>query len=817
MSDLVAGKIIVGKSGAIQVEAVSKKGKSILLSVPEKELSAELTQMKKEKAASLAGMEVEYVPVGGQPTKVRKKGSQWKEPVVEAPTKKGKEYGGQGYAKQSAPVAPPPPKTFHNPYNFIPAPPRKTDDPDLGDGKPAGHDRYRPNLWSGRIAVSLTTETPLLLPDAARATEHDGHKTFHVRIGPDKRPYLPPTTIKGMLRSAYEAVTNSRMGIFHGHEDRLAYRMIAQDGLKMVPARIENGRIVLLTGTSGMNGDGSPNGPMYAAWLGKYAFRQGTWNGEDKHGREVWAYITPWHYRREAKSGKATEFDFWNVANLRQEGCGQPTGVPSLKEKEWKNANLIGELGRWVKGWVCITNRNIDRKHDERVFFVDGTPRTFSLTDGLRKAWKELIKNCQEAHKKEIAKGQNGPPALSNSVWSRHVTGGAAERGLENGTLCYAEMQNGTVVALYPVMISRKLFGADPDLLLSDSLKPARVDGQLSPADRVFGWVNQDGSGAWRGQVRVGPVTCETEDAIEEFEGNGLPLAILGEPKPQQARFCAAADKHGGAQSDKITKEQAAYAPGKGLRGRKVYPHHAVLDNLSPEQKEAFWQDNGGRVETIPIGGQNLYREWLRLEFDKKDGGKSRRDDQNRSILGWVKPKAEFVFGIHVTNLSAVELGALIWLFRLPENHVHRLGGGKPLGFGSVRLKIESLDLKDGAGWNGYYRSLASDTPVQGESIRSVQKAQSVIDAFRRAVSRAYGGGKPFEEVGFIKAFNKMAEGFKKPVHYPRSTQAPTSEGEAFKWFVENEKVKNNAVVHGYALPPLENDRGLPILEESKK
>lgn len=109
---------------------------------------------------------------------------------------------------------------FHNPYNFVPALPRKTDDPELGDHKPVGHGRYLPDHWSGRIAVKLTTVTPLLIPDAAEMTEDNDHKTYPVRLGADGKPYLPPTSIKGMLRSAYEAVTNSRLSVFEKHDLR---------------------------------------------------------------------------------------------------------------------------------------------------------------------------------------------------------------------------------------------------------------------------------------------------------------------------------------------------------------------------------------------------------------------------------------------------------------------------------------------------------------------------------------------------------------------------------------------------------------------
>ena len=86
-----------------------------------------------------------------------------------------------------------------------------------------------------------------------------------------------------------------------------------------------------------------------------------------------------------------------------------------------------------------------------------------------------------------------------------------------------------------------------------------------------------------------------------------------------------------------------------------------------------------------------------------------RRDRQNRSIKAWVKPKVKFEFDIDVINLSQVELGALLWLLDMPSGHYHRLGGGKPLGFGSVRLKVVSADLDVGENWGKRYTTFVYD------------------------------------------------------------------------------------------------------------
>ena len=97
------------------------------------------------------------------------------------------------------------------------------------------------------------------------------------------------------------------------------------------------------------------------------------------------------------------------------------------------------------------------------------------------------------------------------------------------------------VISLRPYRTARALYPKSPLDLLPEKLRPAKDIKKLSPADRVFGWVNQDASTndphpAYRGHVRVGPVICHTENAIERFR-TPVVLAILGQPKPQQGRF----------------------------------------------------------------------------------------------------------------------------------------------------------------------------------------------------------------------------------------------------------------------------------------
>jgi hypothetical protein len=437
---------------------------------------------------------------------------------------------------------------------------------------------------------------------------------------------------------------------------------------------------------------------------------------------------------------------------------------------------------------------------NERVFIENQDNELIIVTDQHKALWEQLINNYQETHKKDLEergdKGQSPTHYLGDkpgeTAWSRHIWH-ESEKEFKEGTICYVGFDDSEIIAIQPVTISRRLYNILPKELLDITLKPASSIDELSPSDRVFGWVkqngdnrnNQKGATSYKGNLRIFNVTCESDDPIESFGEQGFPLAILGKPNEQQARFYQAKDKQG-TPWDSVDKEQMYSKKEQGLRGRKVYPHHHGL----PDE---HWQ-NPEIHRKEPNNGH--YQEY------RQPSGEDEKTDQNRSIQAWVKPGVTFSFTIDIINLSQVELGALLWLLSLEDNYYHRLGGAKPLGFGSVKLSInwEKTDLRTGQGWKQYYSSLVSILSPDS------QEALSSIELFRQAVEAAYGNGKKFEQVSFIKAFSVMAQGFedKLPIHYPRITP----DGKVFDWFVENERVEVGLKL---SLPSLVEDKGLPI------
>jgi len=847
--------VVVEKKKILQVKFTNRKGNEVKLSIREAELSQELTQRKSTAIGELNGLIVDLeVGNDGQPRQVREQGKPWQAPSKLSSLGNRAPSQNRRSSEQNRAGTSVVPGDFHNPYNFIPALPRQhlSADHPLGDSTPVGHGIYHPDRWSGTIAVELTTMTPLLIPDAAKAEAiNDEHKIYPIRVGPDGRPYLPSTSIKGMLRSAYEAITNSRLSIFEKHSDRLAYRAPAEGKSNQYtyPARVEqrNNQLYLRILAAPDLLDKAGKLPRYRTKAQAKELDKGesnlalTYEGNSdlpKHGDSVWVRL---NLQQNDEANLPSEI----LKNLkvglkpRNGSVKLPKAVVTRIRKREPNSPPPGQ-GDWHKGWVYVTGANISGKRYERVFIEHDDDSFIPVNENMKTLWKDLILDYQKQHKRDLEKRQEARPKPQQpqdylgdepgkTGWSTYIYQAGIEV-LDAGTLCYVELKTALedsrltsdqVKGIFPVVLSRRLYTSNPEDLLDQSLKPARSRAELSPVDRVFGWVNQNGKGAYKGNLRIGSVQCLTKEWREDFGGTGLPLAILGQPKPQQARFYIAKDQQG-TPLDNGTSKANGYQTSQKLRGRKVYAHHRGLPS-------DYWHDPlGDRTQQSQNG---FYQEFRRPKLlEKPDPNKPKRrnvqlqyreqqDDQNRSIQAWVKPTVTFQFTINVTNLSQVELGALLWLLSLPDDHYHRLGAGKPLGFGSVRLAIcwSQTVLRMGRDWQKFYLSF-DKTAANPADVETIAKA--AISTYCTTFEQAYGQGKPFAEIPIIRAFYQCAKGFEdgKPIHYPRARQQsgtdsvpPHPEGKAFEWFVANDRVGGPKV----SLPALWDDHGLPLLDKS--
>lgn len=149
----------------------------------------------------------------------------------------------------------------------------------------------------------------------------------------------------------------------------------------------------------------------------------------------------------------------------------------------------------------------------------------------------------------------------------------------------------------------------------------------------------------------------------------------------------------------RIFVEDAKLAPGqKGVLQHEAVPK--ILSSPKPTTFQHYLVQTSDNVKELLhhnddtcIRGNKWYwhntmagfnaQTWQDLEVSIDSVGIS--DTQHTKIKP-VKPSTKFVGRIRFENLSAVELGALLFVLKLPCGCAHKLGMGKPLGLGSVEI-----------------------------------------------------------------------------------------------------------------------------------
>ncbi len=697
------------------------------------------------------------------------------------------------------------PYRFLNPYNFVRWLEAKEQCSTpatalLGRCTPPPRDRYVG--LTGRITCEIEAITPLFVSDShdiaaepvGKATagrpakEHRTYRFFQY----DGKPALPASSLRGMVRSVFEAVTNSCFSVFEG--PRLSYRLEAPLAATLVPARIEKSTsgkwtLRLLPGLAPLSPGQRPRA-LYAATVHLYDPIEGRTSRVPKvnlkgltHGESCWALV---------------------------EKKGLFTYVLELDRSRARLPASGGSHQQVVQGWLCINNQNIETKRKERFFFAGpgtpGIPTHVPLLDDQVEKYQDLIKDYQERHADAIqARGSYPPdrillaknprdpdePAFSRYIYRKE------DLQLGEGTLVYVSLSGPLnrlkVEFIAPAAVPRVSYNQTVGKLLPDEMKACREYDGLCPACRTFGWVHgahEKQTGKQRaGREAEQQTTQLDKDDLVAYAGRvrfshgallGEPqafdkpisLAILGSPKPTTTRFYVQPKE--GTPHDGMSDAEAGYDGANVLRGRKVYRHHGTARSLEYERTT--------------------------------DTEHSGRDDQNRSVQDVLKPGNRFRFTIEFENLAPIELGALLWAVEMEGGLVHRLGYAKPLGFGSTRLTVLQLEYLDSVGRYSALDAVGGWRDAAGEK-------NELVAGFKRAMMARY--DSPFEQLPNVRDLSALLSSPPDlPIHYPRTTRTPSAEGKNFEWFVGNKRSGREGGPKLALRLAAEDTRGLPLLDK---
>ncbi|RLB72105.1 MAG: TIGR03986 family CRISPR-associated RAMP protein [Deltaproteobacteria bacterium] len=680
---------------------------------------------------------------------------------------------------------------FITPYNFV-----RLGRPGPRIGPEIGHDRFAAGRYNGRLRCAIEVKTPLCLPDAEQMTEEnlsDGKKH-------QKYPFLrfsdqlliPGTAIKGMLRSVYESLTGSCLSIFHDQREVINYRA------KPTGQAIKAGIVLQLP-----KDDQNP-GRILACREHNYA------NGDNVRGENVLVdtYFngTTWEYDRNNHCNL-------NVANIdpTDQINGQLFFASYAGPYNYRKGNNhftflhVEQLypsctqAGLSPGFLKITGKKErSNKHSER-FFLPPQQKLIEIINRYireRKAYPKTCKKFTSIHGKELwdsahptkkftfsSKEQNRYESIQRRQLKEGKArlasdGGAANKttydheGLKVGDLIYFRDGGGQQAEkISYVILAKESFDTTPHELLSNQdpgFPPCTKLDKLCPACRLFGGVDlaeETGEevskpAALAGRVSPGnALPAEGSNPQTEAE---VTLKILGSPKETATSFYLV--DAGGENTEGIPKkvdDGYDHEPQPHLRGRKFYWHQADGSEDHPLPEAAY--------RTAEKSNQNATVELV-------TGG-------------------TFVFDLDFENLSGEEFAALIWCLELEEGLCHKLGHGRSLGLGTVKIAIDReksflVDIEQ------RYRELASgivhfadcgfeaavaENPETSETIREyrITFAEQHRETFPScSFDLKLAGGESYEDLCRILKFHPAMHG---RFSYPQAREGGKVTG--YAWF----------------------------------
>ncbi|HZK06090.1 MAG TPA: TIGR03986 family CRISPR-associated RAMP protein [Actinomycetaceae bacterium] len=682
---------------------------------------------------------------------------------------------------------PPQQGAFLNPYALVPSPKRDVDDKVWGDHSGPGHHRLAEGCWSGTIPITITAESPLLILDQGAAGENE---PVPLRLR-DGQPVLEWSSVKGSLRSVFEALTNSRYGVVDDrHYEHLAMRQPANAALDLLPAEVitpptsaSPGTCRVVTQLEPAKYPPAPNGstptgeahpdvwvPAYTDYDHHYSVLGGLAPGTEVY---AWAWLVA------HRNHHGADYWHWRASDIARDPKHLPA-TPSPCPAEGRIKATSDRIK--IRGRLLVGHKSFGKKHDERIVVsavlspatgIRFSGATLPISQDVARRWTAVYDSYHEASK------EPGPFSPG-----RHVRRHADERILTAGQLAFARTTRDrtrmvtAVTDLFPVMIGRETFPATPSKLLEASGHlPPDVHTELSPADRLFGWArtrkrgddSQRSVDAYRGHLwcdSIGLIDPEA-DMTTRFT-DPLWLPTLNSPKPSQFRFRMLGPNSYPLKNGTKKAVTNGYAPGNHL-GRAFYWTHRVPDDYwNWDDTTLHAQNDEVGYEQQPVG--NRYREYLAPLRTKKL--------TTKAIQGWVKPGTQFTAYLRMENAEQESLGAFLWMLTEPDIRFG-LGTGKPLGFGTVTIRadLERAELMKSDQRRSTY---ASWTP----SGRAVDKDE--LAALAENTTQAL-------DPRVVKSLLRIGSGIEGvPVHYPRvrvgNAHPVPPRATSYEWFVSNER-----------------------------
>jgi len=542
---------------------------------------------------------------------------------------------------------------FVNPYTFVPLaadpPARKA---------PAGHERYDPDLLSGWFDAELTNESAMFSADAQASADAglDPRDLMALRV--DGHYAIAGASLKGMVRSMYEAITGSCLRIVD--LDRLLSRRETGDirefarknAFLVTDINRESGDLQLQPATS---------------------YRLRVQPGDSSNNLS--AYV----------DGDKVRFSVLTGATAHEDGEGQldatgaNTGVLKFADRgggrRVHQRVVLPDPKR--AAFTCTDGRDLILDYD-RAIDVPAQEDTTRLEDrNVSSALDAIAKGpALVSREKHGAKVEVLVCDRRNDAGPDHTWGWREPRHkLRKGDVVWGDVDGGSpqsVDRLAPSQAYRVGFAHNAGTATPKDYLPCRDHDKLCPACRVFGMVAGDGTRdapAYAGHVRPGWATGPLAPAVAPAQFTQLPPLLS--PKPSHGPFY-------------LLPHEAQ--PGADEPGAST----------NPDNTGGSWEDRSPEPE---IAGRKVY--WHQSPAGPIAAGNGGEQANVSSRVETLAPGTTFRFRIRFDNLTFAEVGLLAMSCdpRLISDDFGqartKIGMGKPVGLGTVRVDIREFVVVD--------------------------------------------------------------------------------------------------------------------------
>ena len=695
---------------------------------------------------------------------------------------------------------------FYSPYQFIPFSPSRDetslteyDKIKAGELPFVRHDRWDKDSFSGRIVCRLTTISPLVI--GVRQEQPDEEEPATV-IPYAEGQRLPANSLRGMIASVTESISNSAMRVLSKREaHEYAVRKAMRNSLKAIGLlrKDDQGWYITPLALSALR---LTNNQLPQKWQKVFS---------NLHLKECLAHYVGFYpsdndkWAQAFNTGRIKTYqheDNPTITNYNKASCTNK----KVNEKLFPNDGLNIHKGTLKP--KHLTQEGITRG----MFFISGGNEHYRQMPRKKHElfipWPSDLNARNRLPVKPGLVGQFNSLLVSRYKDTKHempfMPIGYEGRFhddhpqvVKSGDLVYFDVEISDdellVTELSYSAIWRRPVGNLYDSLeqIDKNLLPWNGDRKyLTPAEALFGVIEKSGDGGTMdktarnlaSRLRFHDARAESEVTLPE---ETILLKILASPKPPSPSMYFHDPQRGYISKQKLDLRK--HKP----NGRKRYlPHPEWNKNGKGNKKWVTGHDQENRKQKLyccPIPDNTSY--WFHIDFE---------------------------------NLSENELDLLRRAITpAPDKEFqHQLGLGKPLGLGQVKVEeigVFLIDRKSRYGLEGISKPRYAKAHIKpNEQLASIYAQEKNAEnqenwlALKEAEQNPLLDGKALQILRQIGLPNQYMDA-DIPVCYPfHSTQNRCEETEGFVWYVNNEKSERPQFLSGikerHKLPTLDSN-----------